>query len=181
MKYQESKRQKWVGKDLGIGFEINKWRTEKNSFEDEKDNWVYYIFLHISRIPEAYNPESFWLKGKKTSIGNHISYDYYSHPILSNIHFHGGITWYSKEHGFDGAEKIIKVGCDYQHYWDEGQVYELRHVLADVARTIEEFRAAVPDYKYWCGGNGKLYNLSEGVLKNEEFYSNEYYQSKKPA
>jgi hypothetical protein len=36
----------------------------------------------------------------------------------------------------------------------------------------------VPNYKYWCCGNGKLYGIEEGLLVKNQFYSKEYYFDK---
>jgi len=86
----------------------------------------------------------------------------------------GGCTWYSKERGFDGEERVIKIGCDYAHAWDKDKEYTLDIVLDDVVSSIESFLSFVPDYKYKCCGNGKLYDLKDGVLIDEIFYSFEY-------
>lgn len=177
MKYKIKDKKVWAGSHLGVGFEINNWKTEPNTIDHHwREHWTYYIFLHIDRIPEQYDPESFWLSGNK--IGRHVHYNYYEHPILGSIEFHGGCTWYSKEQGFDESERVIKIGCDYQHYWDEGKQYRLESVLRDVQNTIEDFRNKVAMYKYWCSGNGKLYDLEDGIIKDESFFSNEYYGDK---
>ena len=171
------KKEVWTGIHKGVSFEINNWKVEPNTIDlNGRDCWTYYIFIHLDRIPVNNNPESFWLEGKKQR--NYIYYGYYNHEILPNIDWHGGITWYSKESGFDGANRVIKVGCDYSHSWDEGQHYDLDIVVNDVRNTIESFKNLVPNYKYWCCGNGKLYDLREGIVKNEQFYSREYWGDK---
>lgn len=176
IKVKQKKKQVWGGNYDGICFEINHWVSEPNSIEpEEKHHWTYYVYLHINRIPEEYKPNSFWLKGRKD--GRHVHYDYYRHHVIGNIDFHGGITWYSKESGFDGAERMIKIGCDYQHYWDEGFEYRLESVLQDVKTTIESFKEKIPNYKYWCCGNGKLYDKNAGLIKDGSFYSYEYWSN----
>ena len=172
MEIKESNLKKWTGTYRGVAFEINNWITPANSIEQrERANWTYYLILHIERIPEEHKPNSYWLRGRKDR--NHVMYDYYKHKVLPELEWHCGITWYSKEHGFDGAEKIIKVGCDYMHIWDDGNTY-LETVKHDVRKTIDSFLQYVPNYKYWCRGNGKLYDLSEGIIRNGSFYSKEY-------
>lgn len=179
MKIEKNKVEEWNGSYKGVSFQIKHWKTDPNEIEPNgSDHWTYYLILHLDRIPEKYNPKSFWLKPKKMNIGNRIWYDYYNHPIISDLHWHGGITWYSKERGFDGDLKIIKIGCDYSHLWDEGKVYDLDYLINDVKISIERFKELIPDYKYWCCGNGKLYDLSEGIIKNEKFYSKEYFGNK---
>ena len=169
MEIKESKLKKWTGAYRGVAFEINNWQADY----DKEDCWTYYLILHINRIPKEHKPNSYWIKGKMSR--KHVIYDYYKHPVLSNIEWHYKITWYSKEHGFDGAEKIIKIGCDYRHYWDEGHYYNLDIVKYDVKKTIDSFLVHVPNYKYRCCRNGKLYDLKDGVIKNSKFYSREYY------
>ena len=172
MKITESKLKKWTGAYRGVAFEINNWPNEY----DGKENWTYYLILHLNRIPEENRPKSYWLKGSNQR--SWINYDYYKHPVINNIEFHCGCTWYSKERGFDGDEKVIKIGCDYSHYWDEGHYYSLEIVQFDVKNTIDEFLKLVPDYKYWCCGNGKLYSLKDGIVKEGRFFSREYYGDK---
>ena len=169
MNIKESNLKKWTGSYNGVGFEINNWKNDS----DGKENWTFYLILFLSRIPIEHKPNSYWLKGKKSY--GHIIYDYYKHHVLSNIIWHCGITYYSKENGFDGDEKVIKVGCDYRHYWDEGHYYNLEIVKFDVKKAIESFLEFVPNYKYWCCGNGKLYDGNEGVIKEGRFFSKEYF------
>ena len=190
MEIKESNLKKWTGTYNGVDFEINNWETEPNSVEPrKKDCWTYYLILRIERIPKEHKPKSYWLRGRKggnwvmywlgwRKDGNMVMYNYYKHPVLPNLDWHGGVTWYSKEHGFDRSEKIIRVGCDYMHHWDEGKYYNLDIVKRDVKRTIEKFLESVPNYKYWCCGNGNLYDLSEGIVWNGSFYSKEYWGGK---
>ncbi len=163
----------WNGTYLGVSFEIKNW---KNS-SDGKENWAFYLILYLDRIPLEYKPNSYWLKGKKN--GSHVTYDYYKHGVISNLEWHCGCTWYSKERGFDGEQKVIKIGCDYSHYWDERHTYWLETVQSDVRNCIDSFLLSVPKYKYWCCGNGKLYDLKDGVIKNGRFCSNEYFKKEK--
>ena len=51
-------------------------------------------------------------------------------------------------------------------------------VKKDVMHTIDVFLNHIPDYKYWCCGNGGLYSLNEGIVKDGQFYSKEYYGDK---
>jgi len=169
MKITESELKKWSGIYRGVDFEIKNW---PNKF-DNKENWAYYLILFLNRIPEENNPKSYWLRGKKWH--NHIMYDYNKHSVIDNIDFHRGCTWYSKESGFDGDEKRIKIGCDYSHCWDEGKYYDLEIVKGDVKNTIDKFLELVPGYKYWCCGNGKLYDIKDGIVKDGRFFSREYY------
>lgn len=160
----------WSGEYKGVTFEINKFPGyEYGSMRSNKWNWTFYLYLILDRIPR--DAESFWLPPEKDDRGR-IHYDYYGHGILSSIHFHGGITWYSKEAGFDGEKKAIKVGCDFQHAFDmEHGDYSLDSVLYEVKEAIESFRRLVPEYKYWCRQDGKLHNPGEVELFPDGAYS----------
>lgn len=177
MKLKKKETDIWTGTYKGVGFEINNWKTPPNSIEpNEKDCWTYYIYLHLDRIPEENKPNSYWLKGRKDR--KRVYYDYYKHDVINELDWHGGLTWYSKEHGFDGSGKVIKIGCDYSHSWDEGQYFDLGIVKSELKNTIERFLNYVPDYKHWCCGNGNLYKINEGVMRGEQFYSKEYWGDK---
>ena len=172
------RKEVWNGKYRGVVFEIQHF-----SMEGYNTNcWTHYIYLHLDRIPEKYNPDSFWLKGEGSPFGSgkNIYYHESTHPVLGAIEFHGGCTWYSKESGFDDSTKMIKIGCDYQHYMDEQEHYNLDSVYSEVKRTIDSFLTMIPDYKLWCQGNGKFYDLSEGTINEHgDFYSNEYTNKEK--
>lgn len=174
---KKSEVDKWTGKFKGVDFEINHWITDDYLNEGrKKDNWTYYLILHLDRIVD--NSESYWLEPNQSSISRkRIYYDYYKHNILADLDWHGGITYYSKLHGFDGQQKVIKVGCDYSHSIDEYRMYDLEDILKDVENTINVFKEKV-NYKYWCCGNGELYSENEGIIYNDTFYSYEYWKDK---
>jgi len=168
MDIKEKNTKIWHGVYKGVAFEINNFKS---------DNWTYYLIIHLNKIPEENNPKQFWLRAKPDKQGR-VFYSYYKNFIINNIDFHGGCTWYSKEAGFDGENKVIKIGCDYQHYWDEGREYDLEHIKNDLMNTIDSFLNYIPDYKYWCCGNGNLYSLKDGIVKDGSFYSKEYWGEK---
>ena len=170
----------WFGEYLGVRFEINHWETPPNEFEPNgRDHWTYYLIIELDKIPEDNDRESYWLEPQKDDKFSWTSYEYYNHPVLANLDWHGGPTWYSKEAGIDNTPRVIKIGCDYQHLWDEGMTYNVDMVQGDVKRSIECFITAVPDYKYRCMGNGKLYSITEGLLtESGRFASEEYYADK---
>ena len=177
MKIKKNEKEVWTGTYKGVAFEIDKWKTKPNDFDLEgRDCWTYYLFLHLNKIPKENNPKGYWLEGIKDK--KRVYYKYNKHNVMNELDWHGGLTWYSKEHGFDKSGKIIKIGCDYSHYYDEGYCYNLETVKNDVKNTIERFLYFVPDYKYWCCGNGNLYSLNEGVVKGGRFYSKEYFGEK---
>ena len=67
--------------------------------------------------------------------------------ILNEIYFYGGITYYHKTWGFDdGQEKIIKVGCDFNHILDQGVCYNLEDIQVHVKKTIDSLYKVIPEY-----------------------------------
>lgn len=158
------------GSYKGIDFKIKNWMPAFH-YGESKESWTYYIYIHLGKIPDARGPQSYWLEPHRFGVDdNHIGYDYHMHPVLSEIYFHGGITWYSKatHEDFLPNERVIEVGCDFQHYWDEGQSYDVDYVLSEVKKTIDSFKQAIPDYKYWCRVVGGVWDKSEGVLSEDE-------------
>ena len=179
MYINKNETNKWFGIYRGVAFEINNFITEAvRDIIPEKENWTYYLRLQLDRIPKESDPKSYWLEPQKDEKFGRTSYKYYQHQ-MADLNWHGGMTWYSKETGIDDTPKSIKIGCDYQHIWDEGVFYNIDFVTRDVQNTIDDFLLLVPNYKYRCGGNGKLYKLSEGIVqKNGRFSSEEYWGDK---
>ncbi len=179
MKIKLSERKIWNGEYNGIGFEINNYPTGYQP----GDSWTYYIFLWLDRIPKENNPDSYWIKpDKKPLVKSHVisvSYDYMRNKAINDIDFHYGCTYYSKEAGHEGGSKLIKIGCDYQHYWDEGRTYVIDEITCDVKNSIDKFKEVVPNYKYRCYGNGKLYNIDEGEYVDGSFRSDEYFKKER--
>lgn len=155
------KNTRWSGQFNGVQFEIQNFNPYNS-----KDFWTFYLYISIDKIPKENNPESFWLPPEKDDRG-HIRYDYYKHQILGEIEWHCGMTFYSKEAGFDESPRIIKVGCDFQHYWDEGRDYDLEDVYAEAVEAAKSFRRLVLRYKYWCHWNGSLHSPSEIIVSGD--------------
>ena len=143
----------WNGSHKGVDFEINNWNRNGS------EHWCYYLILKLDRIPKENNPDSFWLNPGDMGYGG-VLYKYYDHEVISDLDWHGDITWYEKKGGFDGTSKIIKIGCDYQHYMDEGRKYTLNDIKYDVEVMVN----------YMI--------LKEGILKSDKFHSEEYYGDK---
>ena len=162
--FEENMTRRWFGSHDGVTFEINNFG---------ENDWTYYLYLELNRIPDI--SELFWLKGEPYEKGR-VFYSYNNSEEIQAIDFHFGCTWYSKERGFDGENKSVKIGCDYSHIWDENCTYTMEDIRRDVIRSIESFKVLVPKYKYWCQGNGGLYDLADGELNEEtgKFISNEW-------
>ena len=167
LKIEENKTKRWFGEYKGIGFEINNFTINGSSILNtkDKDSWTYYLIINLNRV-DRQTAENLWLDSENRY--------YYSDQIMS-IDLHGGCTYYSKIAGFDKDDKVVKIGCDYQHIWDEGHKYDIDYVLGDVKNSVNSFLNTCK-IKHWCNGNGKLYDLSEGKLIKGMFYSEEYWK-----
>ena len=44
------------------------------------------------------------------------------------------------------SKKVIKIGCDYSHLWDDFQYYNLDDVKFDCKNTIKRFLEKLPNY-----------------------------------
>jgi len=98
---------------------------------------------------------------------NIFYYDYGSKPIISDLDWHCGITFYEKTRNDRGDVVGYKLGCDYAHYWDEGKCYSLDYVIRESKHSIDKLWEYVPNLKIRCAWNGKYY-------PQDEIYYNEY-------
>jgi hypothetical protein len=164
----------WGGRYRGVGFEIQNWPNTGDVLDLPTGCWTHYLFLNLNQIPEENKPLSFWLRKKKTTVpgSSFTYYDYSKHPIISSVEFHGGCTWYSKESGFDGDDKVLRIGCDYSHSWDFGQHYSLSYVTAQVKQSIDSLHGLIPELRVRCPHIGGWHRESEGrYLASGEFIS----------
>lgn len=164
----------------GVAFELVRWGDVEDieqPYINREFNpiWNIYLSIDTKRIPEDHRPKAFLLRARKEKGYLRVFYDYYKHPVLNSIEFHGGITFYEPT-----VQGWIKVGCDYNHYRDHHSMFSFRYLLLDAHRAIDSFLTMVPGYKRWCCGNGKLYDESEGVIRDNSFYSKEYWEEKHP-
>jgi|SRR6056297_360514 len=124
--------------------EIIRGSYKKLSFEIckpvEPYNWYrYYIYLVLPRIQDEELAENLWLEAKDSTIvleRPRKMYMYYDNDFLINVPMHGEITFYKKEFNQED-ERVIKIGCDYNHYFDEYRGYILEDVKEEVKETID--------------------------------------------
>lgn len=155
----------WNDDYKGVSYEIQNFKL------GDKNAWTFYLYIPLDAIPED-RRERFWLTPEITENSKRISYSYYDEPLIADIEWHCGCTWYSK-HGMDGSPRVIQIGCDYQHYWDEGHFYNVDIVAMDARRAIDSFLEMVPDLMKRCSWDGRYVPESEGQYHGELFYSNE--------
>jgi len=142
-----------------VDFSISKFKAFSHSLNSA--SWAHYIHLNLDKqIKDKSIADKLWLTPEYDD-KNRVSYSYYS-SIIAEIEFHGGCTWYSKESSPDEKDRIIKIGCDYQHSWDEGKFYDVQYIERQAKESIDTLLKIVPVLK-WCNGCGAYY---EDVKKN---------------
>lgn len=124
----------WQGTHRDINFKIVNWKFETKIPEYSfKENWNYYVYIPEKRSPRF---SEIWLPDIIKEVSPYVTHDYYTQSIGS-VEMHGGITYYAK-HGHVEGFRVVEIGCDYQHYWDEGERYNEEYITRDAMRTIDD-------------------------------------------
>lgn len=132
---------RWSGEHRGIQFEIQNFKLS------DRDGWTFYIYLREPQFkPEDFN--KFWLEPHYDD-KQRVHYEY-SSSVLADLDWHCGITFYEKYCGPDHKIRCVKVGCDYQHYWDDGHSYSETYLEYDVKRCIDSVYEKFSDIRKWC-------------------------------
>ncbi len=169
------------GEYCGVSWEINYIEREGWEKHGIKPWWTYYIYIHKGKM----TPEQFALLDMPIKIDELSSSKrkYYEYSKFPDLDFHCGCTYYDKTINNELNEYCLKIGCDYNYYWDENQDYSLQDILEDVRGTINKFLLQF-HYKRWCCNCGKIVDITEGhVLKQPDesaynFKCNECYNKK---
>lgn len=138
---------KWYGKYRGIKFEISNW------FMGRRECWAYYLIIGIKQLPSSkiFNLTPSRVEGIR---GVHFNYEESFWACLS---WHGGLTFYEKKWDEEGKLEGFKVGCDYQHYFDEKHRYFLESLEEDAKRSIDTLFTHIPNIKVWCLQDGSYH------------------------
>lgn len=134
----------WHGTYKGVGFKIVKWPLKhRPDLFGHEFVWNYYIYLNLDKINEA-DAKKLWIRAyaNKYSHGRKM-YRYYDCKPLTDIEMQGGITWYKKSYGLQD-EKIIEIGCDYNHAWNDRE-YQLEEIYEDLKQSIESVLVRFPE------------------------------------
>lgn len=125
--------------------------TEYEGASPEPGTWCYYLLL----TEQMFRPED-WAKlvcaERETDWGR--TYDYENFP---DVDFHGGITFYEINIGWDKHQKrkvqTIKAGCDYNHSWDcdGGYWHNYDAVLGDAKASVDSLIEQFPGRLERCG------------------------------
>lgn len=162
------KKTVWSGSYRGIGFEIQQFDA---ILDVHASSWTFYLYICLDQLPDSIK-KRFWLRPKKSGLpSGRKFYREYDEPLISGIEFHGGCTWYSKESGFDGFAKVVKIGCDYQHVWDEGQIFSAEGIELEAKKAIDSLHKLIPNIKAWCSWTGKYFDENE-MIRLEGYHGN---------
>lgn len=173
-----SERESRTGSYRGITFEILRWHSlNKDGTPSESEHylgrtwmWNSYIFIPREQIPERLHAE--FDRVPDPSIFPSGWRHYEAPVVISDLEWHGGLTFFDKLGGADGMPAIFKAGCDYQHYWDEGHSYDWDQVAWDIRATIDSLWEAITDLGLRCQYTGKYVPATHGFFdRNGTFYS----------
>lgn len=114
---------RWFGKHNGVPYEIVNWGQNK-------EFWNYYLYFSSGNTTPSKFAELLTIQHAKYSIG-------YSDSWLAALDWHYGCTFGEFQFNSMGEKDGVKAGCDYSHYWDEGNTYHLEDVRRDCLQTIE--------------------------------------------
>jgi len=151
-------RKIYYGFYRGVRYEINESPGEVGG------HWTHYIHINIDDQLTKEFADKLWLEPSYKSFSEggreHLSYNYWD-SLIRDLDFHGGCTWYSKEGGPDEKSRRVKIGCDYQHLWDEGKDYGLNYIFDQAKRTIDSLIRVVGEVRTRSHGDGKWRYESE--------------------
>lgn len=158
-KIKMSEAHKFSGTYKGINFLISHHGIGDSYRPD--GTWCYYLLIHENQLPDEYRDD--FILAPVFDVNGRLSHDYYSTKI-ADLDWHCGITYYNKEGGADGEPIVIKMGCDYSHYWDEGYRYDKESLLMDAKNSINKLFAMFPEIKIRSPYYGGYYKPSEGEI-----------------
>jgi len=141
----------WHGDHENVRYEIN--RMEREDLDgNPMEWWTFYLIIPLMQLPENVR-ERFWLE--PVYDGLRAYYRYYEEEYIASLDWHIGCTYYEKIKGVDIQRRIVKIGCDYEHYWDEGHYYSLEYVEKEAKECIDSLWRMIPNMRIRCGWCGK--------------------------
>lgn len=117
-------KQSWIGEDKDINWEVCRWECGDKTF------WNTYLYIINKDMVDK-----LWTRKKEVYDWGTV---YYPKAVIENLDWHGGQTLYHQI--VNNGRRYIKVGDDYQHSWDEGQVYSETFLIENIKRIAEELR-----------------------------------------
>lgn len=131
----------WRGSHLDWQYKIILHSKGQHHAAGGQGTWCYYIYIAEHRIgTPAF--EKLWLDPEVSSKWKFVTYNYFNTPV-SNLDWHGGVTFYAK-HGEVVGHRCVEFGYDYNHLYDGETKWTLELVLANLERTIEQLEQLYP-------------------------------------
>jgi len=129
----------WTGHYRGIVYEVAKWQGGGGN-----DIWNYYIYIQMANVPKEHLAQF------------DAAADLITHypALLERLEWHCGMTYVRRYVDHERNESCIQAGCDYNHLYDEGQVYSKEYLAHDARRTIDDLYEKAPWLLVWCRGCG---------------------------
>lgn len=155
----------WNSEYRNVRYEIMRWRLGGNC-DGSHIMWNYYLYLPIEQIPEKAR-HFFILHAEKSTLpSGRYYFNYSGRPVIDELDWHGGLTFYEKEYGVRREFVGVKLGCDYGHHFDEqrGYPYTVEYVDREARHTIDKLHELMPNLKIACSWNGKFHDRSEGAF-----------------
>ena len=166
------------GTHFDLHFEIvnHSRRTDgRNWYCDEpRGTWNYYVSVYEESLVDPGDFEEFWLpvtNVRRRGGTDEPTYDYWA-PRFASAEWHGGVTFYEKRGGIDGAPRGVKIGCDFAHSWDAGRSFTYSEVEREAKQTIEALREMYP-FRRRCTYSWLWLPVSEMVEHNGRLYSHD--------
>lgn len=160
----------WTGIYRGVPFEISNWGNKDPDHTSYPNNnhWNYYLYLQMDLFKDKSLAKR--LIAKKERSEKRYFYQYWGLPVIHDLEMHGGVTYYDIIG--EGASKRIKIGCDYNHLYDEPWSEDIRSVSQDCKHSIDLLKQENIMFNR-CGFGGKLVNEEDGIYSVEldRFYS----------
>lgn len=119
-------------RDMAV--EIVKWSNPEG-----KTMWNYYVFI----FKDETSPDV-WEKVIAGEVGVG-GWNYFA-SALANCDWHNGITFGERVVPNEFTPRLrehVKLGCDYNHIWDEGRCYTFEMVAADAQVTVEDIKLTI--------------------------------------
>ena len=150
----------------------SKYDFHSKAMEPSRGTWCYYVIVSENMLPTE-EFEKFWLQPsshRERSDGAKFPYYAYHEAGFCGADWHGGVTFYEKSGGIDGAPRRVKIGCDFGHYWDEGREYDFAHVESEAIATVQQLADMYPFYSR-CPYSGSWQPKDQMVEHNGKLYA----------
>jgi hypothetical protein len=104
--------------------------------------WCFYLHLLVEQFPEEIRGDLL-LPHKVLEFGSWIQ----PYPeCLESLDWHSGMTFYEVNRTPEPF-RAIKAGCDYDHLWDEGRIYNSDFVMMEAKECVDSLWRQFPTLK----------------------------------